>query len=55
MTEWLKLMLEEIARKHAERESAAAEAARRESERASAPPEEPAAQGRAKTERANEP
>jgi hypothetical protein len=36
MTEWLKLMLEEIARKQAEQESARAELALREQERASA-------------------
>ncbi len=34
MTEWLKLMLEEIARKHAEQENARAEEALRERERA---------------------
>jgi hypothetical protein len=44
MTEWLKLMLEEIARKQAERERASAEAQRRAGERT--PTEQPAAPAR---------
>jgi hypothetical protein len=46
MTEWLKLMLEEIARKQAERDSALAEATRRADERASSKAEGPAAPAR---------
>ena len=45
MTEWLKLMLEEIARKQAERERASAEAERRAGER-STPTERPVAPAR---------
>lgn len=46
MTEWLKLMLEEIARKQAERARGLAERAQRASERATARPEEVTAQRR---------
>jgi hypothetical protein len=41
MTEWLKLMLEEIARKQAEQESGRAEQALREREQAQAPVHKP--------------
>lgn len=41
MTEWLKLMLEEIARKQAEQESGRAEQALRERELAPAPSDKP--------------
>jgi hypothetical protein len=47
MTEWLKLMLEEIARKQHERESGLAEMAQRAAELDSSPPERRAAPGRA--------
>lgn len=46
MTEWLKLMLEEISRKRAERERGLAEAALREEEFRAAKTEKSAAQAR---------
>jgi hypothetical protein len=46
MTEWLKLMLEEIARRQAERERGLAEAARRAQELGAARCEKSAAQAR---------
>ena len=56
MTEWLKLMLEEIARKQAERDRGLAEQARRASESAAARTEESAGQARTKKRpRASEP
>ncbi len=56
MTEWLKLMLEEIARKQAERERGFAEQARRASESATARTAESVEQSRVpKRPRANEP
>jgi hypothetical protein len=44
MTEWLKLMLEEIARKQAERDRGLAEASRRAEERGAAQREQPGTQ-----------
>jgi hypothetical protein len=56
MTEWLKLMLEEIARKQHERERAVAEAAQRAAEPESSPPERRVAPaGAAKPVRSREP
>ncbi|HSC08858.1 MAG TPA: hypothetical protein VLD59_18690 [Steroidobacteraceae bacterium] len=47
MTEWLKLMLEEIARKQHERERSSAETAQRAAELESSPPERRVAPARA--------
>ena len=56
MTEWLKLMLEEIARKQHERERGRAEMAQRAAELESSPPERQVAPARAaKAARAREP
>jgi hypothetical protein len=56
MTEWLKLMLEEIARQQAERDLGLAEAKRRAEELDAVTPDKPAAQRRpAKPGRSSDP